>query len=230
LAPGLSAANDTYSGTTTVANGTLALSGSYSNNIANSTTIDVQVGAGLSVSGLTGGTLVLANNQTLKGNGTVTGKLTAGSGSHVAPGASVGHLTQNGDDTFNSGANLDIEIEGKTPATYDHVDVTGAVAVNGATLNLTSASYTPRPNDKYIFISNDGSDAVTGTGFVAGAPVYSGDVALNTPLPEGAVVSTNFLGSGNTAWITYKGGDGNDVAIQVNGRSITRCRPQVITP
>src|SRR6185436_15546239 len=62
--------------------------------------------------------------------------------------------------------------------------------------------YVPQPGDQYVVIRNDSSDPVTGN--------FSG-------LPEGAMVS-NFLGvSGLTARVTYQGGDGNDVAVVVDG-------------
>ena len=213
---------NSYTGVTRIANGTLALAGSLTNNIASSATIDIQTDATriLDVTGLSNQTLVLASGQTLQGNGAVAGKLAAASGSHIAPGASPGHLTQSGDLTLNSGAFLDIEIEGNTAANYDHVDVTGAVALQGATLNLTGPSpgYTPQVGDQYIIITNDSNDPVSNG--LSGAPTLTAGAGGDTPgstLAEGAILSTNFLNSGNSARITYQGGDGNDVAILVLG-------------
>jgi fibronectin-binding autotransporter adhesin len=69
---------NTYTGETKVAAGTLALTGSGS--IANSTTITVDAGATLDVSGTTSGLLTLGSGQTLAGAGTIAGDLAFGSG------------------------------------------------------------------------------------------------------------------------------------------------------
>jgi len=218
----LSGAN-TYTGATTVSQGTLALvSAASNNNIAHSTTLDVQSSATLDVSGLDNGaltdTLVLASGQTLMGKGTVTGKLTAASGAHVAPGASPGVLIQDGDLTLNSGSHLDIEIGGNAPGNgddnHDQVQVTGTVSLGGATLNVSAFSgYTPAAGDQYVIVANDADEAVIGT-LTGGMGTGGGALA------EGAVVSNNFLASGKTARITYLGGDGNDVAIVVDAPNL----------
>jgi hypothetical protein len=83
------------------------------------------------------------------------------------------------------------------------VQVTGDVELGDATLDLDiDPGFTPQAGEPYILIANDGSDAVSGE--------FAG-------LAEGAIVSTDFGGSGLTARITYAGGDGNDVAIVVDG-------------
>ncbi len=61
-APTLSNINN-YNGATTVSGGTLSLSAASSNNIPNSSSISIAAGAGLNVSGLTGGTIVLGGSQ-----------------------------------------------------------------------------------------------------------------------------------------------------------------------
>src|SRR5262249_30887400 len=55
--------------------------------------IDVRAGATLDAASRADGTLTLTAGQTLKGNGTILGKVVAAPGSIVAPGASVGALT-----------------------------------------------------------------------------------------------------------------------------------------
>src|SRR5262249_46816269 len=137
--------------------------------------------------------------------------VTVSSGAHLAPGLSPGVLTTNGDLTLIAGSAYDVDIGGTTPgntaANHDQDVVTGNVVLDssgaGVTLNLTSFNgFVPAPGTAFILIKNNGSQAVSGT------------FAL---LAEGAIVSTNFLGSGKAARITYKGGDGNDVAIVVDG-------------
>ena len=56
------------------------------------------------------------------------------------------------------------EVNGTTPGTqHDQLNVTGTVALGNATLALTSTGYTPALGDTIVLISNDGTDAVTGT-------------------------------------------------------------------
>ncbi|MFC5454382.1 beta strand repeat-containing protein [Prosthecobacter fluviatilis] len=81
----LTAAN-TYTGKTTVAAGTLALSGSGS--VAASPWLEVRSGATLNVTAVTGGTQTLSN-QVLSGTGSVTGTVVMGAGSILRPGAST---------------------------------------------------------------------------------------------------------------------------------------------
>jgi len=145
---------------------------------AGATTGDVYVGGG-----------------TLKGSGTV-GAITLVSGI-VAPGLSPGCLAS-GNLSY-SGGTLQIEINGATVCTeYDQQQVTGTVALAAATtLNISRlAAYVPALNASYTIISNDASDAVTGT-FVG--------------LAQGATVVVD----GVTYTISYTGGDGNDVTLTV---------------
>jgi fibronectin-binding autotransporter adhesin len=136
---------------------------------------------------------------TLKGNGTVGG-LYISQGGVVAPGHSPGCLTSNGDLTL--GGKLQVEIGGNAPCNgYDQTIVNGAVTIDN--LNSTPeidintyGSFKPAAGNTYVIISNDGSDAVTGT--------FAG-------LAEGATFARN----GYVFQITYQGGDGNDVAVIV---------------
>jgi hypothetical protein len=118
--------------------GILKLLTAGNNNVANSTVIDVASGATLDVTGVTGAGGFALNGgigQTLKGNGTITGKLAVGSGSHLAPGESVGMLTMSGLN-LQSGSVLDFEFN-STPLN-DFVNVTAAngLTINGGGFNL----------------------------------------------------------------------------------------------
>ena len=117
----------------------------------------------------------------------------------LAPGNSPGQVVINGDLILNGDDFLDIEINGQTAGSgYDQFIVNGAVVLNSAALNLTN-TYTPVDGDKFTLIDNDAADGITGE-FVG--------------YPEGHVF-TNFLGSGLNAYLTYVGGDGNDVVIHM---------------
>ena len=80
------------------------------------------------------------------------------------------------------------------------LSVSGRVELNNATLSVAGA---PRPGGTSTFtlIDNDGSDAVAG--------IFSG-------APERAMVTTD----GRPMRISYVGGDGNDVTLQVPGGTV----------
>jgi fibronectin-binding autotransporter adhesin len=147
----LSNANNTYTGTTTVNNGTLALGGGTINNIVNSPTINVRNSTSnldVTASGLTLSTTV---DQTLNGNGTVYGAVTA-SGAHnttIAPGNSPGKLTfaNAGDLTLSTATTVEMEIggdgiggTGTAGTNYDQIVMSStpskALNINGAKLKL----------------------------------------------------------------------------------------------
>jgi len=143
----------TYTGSTFVNSGTLALSGAAA--IGSSTNIAVASGATFNVSGLTGGNLTLASGQMLSGSGTVLGTIDNGSGASVAPGASAGTLTIGG--LTLSGGSLNYELANLTTTgsgINDHIVVTGQLNISGATtLNLTYLNGLPAGSGKYTLIS-----------------------------------------------------------------------------
>lgn len=106
---------NTYSGVTTVANGTLQLSASGS--IDNSSRITVNTGTTFNVTAVTSG-YTLKSGQTLEGSGTVNGNTTALSGATIAPGTSENRvadkLTFTGSVTLNSGSTLKLDINAPT--------------------------------------------------------------------------------------------------------------------
>ena len=118
----------------------------------------------------------------------------------LSAGASPGQVTINGNLTLDSDDTMPIEINGTNAASqYDNFIVNGTVTLGSATLSL-SGTHNPATGDTFTIISNDSTDAVSGT--------FAG-------LAEGAIIS-NFLGSGAKAQITYAGGsNSNDVVITV---------------
>ncbi|MES2793629.1 MAG: right-handed parallel beta-helix repeat-containing protein, partial [Planctomycetota bacterium] len=84
---------------------------------------------------------------------------------------------------------------------YEALSVNGTVTLGQSlTLNV-GPSLVAMAGTEIILISNDGTDAVTGT--------FSN-------YADGAIISTNFGGTGKTARISYTAGDGNDVGIRVD--------------
>lgn len=166
--------DNTYTGATTVTDGTLFVNGSQPSSAIT----------------LTGGTL--------GGTGTV-GPITA-TGGTVAPGLSPGILSS-GDISFNGATTFQVEIDGTTAGSdYDVLDVTGTVALGGATLDVVPG-FAPAIGAEFVIIENDGADAVTGT--------FGG-------LAEG----DEFDASGITYRISYSGGDGNDVTLTAAGTPV----------
>lgn len=142
------------------------------------------------------GDVNVSTGGTLKGTGT-TKVLSVGAGATVAPGHSPGCLSTN--DLLMSGK-YEFELKGSTACTdHDQIKVTGTVDLDATTAELSTVilpGYTATAGQKYVIVSNDGTDAVTGT--------FKG-------LAEGA---TFMLGNGQFR-ISYVGGDGNDVELTV---------------
>lgn len=109
-------ADNTYTGTTRVAAGTLLVNGS----LHGSSAVTVQDGG------------------TLGGTGTIGGSTSIEAGGTLATGASVGTLTFNSDLTLASGAVWDWEFIDRTPGNYDQ-----AIGTGGAKLILPSDTTTP---------------------------------------------------------------------------------------
>ncbi|QEL17930.1 YDG domain-containing protein [Limnoglobus roseus] len=143
----------------------------------------------------TAGALTVADGATFGGAATVGATGVAGTLQPGGPGTGTAVLNT-GDVSFGaSGARvLAVDLNGTG---YDQVNVVGSVDLTGATLTPTLGSgYKPALNTKFAIISNDGTDAVTGT--------FAG-------LAEGAT----FVLDGRTYTISYVGGDGNDVTLTV---------------
>lgn len=188
------AGNNTFSGPTIVNAGTLQVDGSIANSALT----------------LNGGTLagdgtfgdVTLSNTTLSGSGTF-GDITSLGGVTIAPGHSPGIMNV-GSTTLTGTDSVDIQIGGTDAATpqFDQLNVTGTLDLGGATLNVSfiddfvtpPPSYQPGLHDRFQIITNDDTDAVTGT--------FNG-------LPEGTV----FTISGVPLVISYVGGTGNDVVL-----------------
>ncbi len=118
---------NTYTGSTVVETGTLTIVGS----ISGSTTIDVQSGAFLNVSGAANG-FVVSDTQTLGGRGTVMGNVGTADGAKLSPGLqNPGTLTFTGD--------VDLTLAVTKPASASLLFDLGAVSDE---ITLTSGTLT----------------------------------------------------------------------------------------
>src|SRR5262249_3163323 len=137
---------------------------------------------------------VILNGGTLGGTGTV-GNVLINSGARMAPGASPGIL-RTGTVTFAAGSSVTLPLTGASPGAggYDQLSVTGGVTLAGGagvTLKIPTTApngFVPHPGETFLILKNDGTDSLAGAGKFAG-------------LPENAVVTRDFLGSGLTARI-----------------------------
>lgn len=142
-------ATNNYTGATEVNQGTLIVNGNISTSVTS-----------------------VATGATLGGSGTV-GALTIASGAFVTPGNSPGIFTVNGN--YTQAGTYNSEITGTVAGAggYDQIIVTGNVDITGGSFAalFSSGSYTL--GDKLFILTNDGSDAITGSysGFVQGATV-----------------------------------------------------------
>jgi len=141
----MNGANNTYTGVTTVSNGTLIVNGT---NISSSTHVYV------------GG---------FGGAGTIAGPVTLEAGTTLIPGASVGTLTINSDFT-NNASTFVFEVNRLLSPSNDTVNVSGALVrtVTGGTLNVVNVGPVLSAGDKFTLFSqplpNGASMTVTGSG------------------------------------------------------------------
>ncbi|HND52199.1 MAG TPA: hypothetical protein PLV92_07375, partial [Pirellulaceae bacterium] len=157
------------------------------------------------------GSLATASAVTVESTGRLTGVGTIGgpvtSAGSIAPGAATSGVVSG---IINSGAVsltagwLTIDIGGADAGSgatkHDQWNVAGTVSLGDGLARLSLAgAYVPQMGDDFVLIANDGADYTTG---------YLLDAA-GAPLFEGAPLVFN----GKFLFISYNGGDGNDVVL-----------------
>ena len=135
--------------------------------------------------------VTIAPNGTLAGNGTIAGALI--SHGTVSPGASAGEITITGPASFTATSIYNVELGGVSPGQLDQVHFSGDAAIAGALQVSPLAGYVLPPRQNYVIATVGG----TRTGTFIG-------------LAEGASVGT--FGT-RELFITYAGGDGNDITL-----------------
>lgn len=150
-------------GTGTLAkNGTGKLSFTGTSSVGGGTTINA---GALAVNGHLASNVTVNQGGTLNGSGNITGHITNNGGT-ISPGNSIGHLTVDGDFTFNSGT---YEVEVDPQGDSDRVSVVGAghaVRIHAGTLLVVPHPGTYTPGTKYTIITTE-----------AGGNVWVGELA-----------------------------------------------------
>jgi fibronectin-binding autotransporter adhesin len=105
-------------------------------------------------------------NAVVCGKGT-TGPLTLNSSGSIQPGqnlgGSVGKLSS-GSVAFNASSYLYLQLNGSLPGgTYDQLNVTGTVSINGSSNLYETLGFTPAQGQVFVIVNNDGTDPVSGT-------------------------------------------------------------------
>ncbi|MEO8135779.1 MAG: autotransporter-associated beta strand repeat-containing protein [Betaproteobacteria bacterium] len=116
---------------------------------------------GLIVTGTIGNVLLDQSGGTLAGTGTVGNIVATGGGTPatIAPGASPGVLNASGTVTLATNTALAIEIGGTTAGTqYDRLNATGAVNLNGASLQASLVNgFVPAPGNQFTIVQSAGT-------------------------------------------------------------------------
>jgi autotransporter-associated beta strand protein len=180
----LSSPSNTYTGAMTVGAGTLVVNGAFP-------TASAAVNTGA----------------VLTGSGTIGAGVTVNSGGTLAPGSSPGTINT-GNLTVSGTLVCDVDLG--SPRAADLVAVTGTVTLNATSVLSVNALNAGSPaSGTFIIVSNDGTDAVSGTfGSVTGLPTgFAGTVNY-------AFTGTDSLG---------RTGDGNDIAIVIEPSCYANC-------
>jgi autotransporter-associated beta strand protein len=205
-----------YSGSTTINEGTLALVGSGA--ISNSGAITIATGASLDVSAASGFSRTSA--QSLGGNGTVVGVVSAYNNSTISAGVSVGRLTFSGDLIQAGGVNNSFEL---TAATNDTINVTGTLNVSGGTNAISVVALGgPLPAGTYKLIEYGTLIGGVTNFTLSGAP---GSLTNDTVNKTISLITPGIRGATNVVWV---GGSGNnwDVINSVNWKKQSDGSPE----
>jgi autotransporter-associated beta strand protein len=162
------AGQNTYTGSTTISNGVLALTNnattSIDGSIGNTTNIFINAGAILDVSGLLTPTLTLGSSQNIGGAGKLNGSLDTTSGATITPGiGAAGTLTVTNAIAF--GGNINIAVDHTaTGATNSSLAAATITIPSGATLNVNQGTNDLVTGDTFkLFKIGDSSVSALGS-------------------------------------------------------------------
>ncbi len=162
------------------------------------------------------GDVIVADGSSLSGGGLIASNVV------VQSNATLGSISANSLHLHN-GSLFSTRLNGPLPGTdFDQVvinpsdAVDGAVTIDDGALLDLSLGFTPTDNTEFVLINNDGNDVINGR--FRTLIDTDGSMLLDArTLDEGDVVLDTTSGIPRAAYITYFGGDGNDVAIVTAG-------------
>ncbi len=220
---------DTYSGSTTISNGVLALIGDTG--VSNSPTISISSPGVLDVSGRNDGTLSLGTDitsQTLQGNGTIRGSLVVGSLGTVTPGFSVGTLTVTNAVTLGGAAVFELDRAGSPNSDR----IVAKLFTGGGTLTVTNIGAGLQAGDTFQLFSTNISGFAAVNLQTNDAANYKAYTWTNRLAIDGTIrvltavltVNTNrpIIGcavSGNTLTLSWPTNAGWTLEVQTNSSS-----------
>ncbi len=211
----LSGAN-TYTGTTTISNGTLALSGSGL--ISSSPIINVNGGATFDVSAIS---FTLGGSQVLNGNGTVSGNVATASGASIQPGASPGTLTFANNLDLTGGGTTIFELSTSAGGGNDQIVVSGNLTLNNSTvihISALSGAANLDTNADYVLCS------VAGTTTMAPPPSLIWDGTQ-----PGNYLNYTLVKTGNNVVLRYVSATAPTLTAAASLTTATRNQPFALT-
>jgi autotransporter-associated beta strand protein len=172
----------TYTGATSISQGTLVVNG-----VLGETAVSVTA---------TSGTATLGGSGTI---GSSAASLTVGSNGYLAPGNSPGTLTVNGSVSLNAGSTYNYQFTGGGTAA-DLVDANGTLNINGGTLSLENLGTAVAIGDKYTLFAYNTAGTLTGFDGLAEGAQFSAagsDWVINY-----ASTSAGLNGGTGTSYVT----------------------------
>ena len=198
---------NTFTGSTTISNGVLALTNNAvsfaDGSIGSSTNIFINAGAFLDVSGIANGTMPLNSSQVISGNGTLLGLLDTTAGGTVSPGGGIngglGILTVT--NTINLGGVAWMKLNRASSPNSDRLVSSTASIINyGGTLVVTNIGGELHTGDTFTLFSA----AALNNSFTLVLPNYytwntsqlnaSGQISVTSTLPPPAITNVDFSG------------------------------------
>lgn len=196
----------TYAGSTTIGSGTLALVGSGS--IASSGLITVSNGTILDVTGRVDQTLTINSGKSLRGSGTILGKLAAAVGSTINPGDAIGTLIVQSNITL--AGTLSMEINRTNSQTADQLASGSGSITGGGSLVVFNSGPPPQSGDVFHLFNVP----VTGFSSVSLPSLPSNCAWTNTLAIDGTIQVVTFVSTTLT-----------NITMQICGNMLTLAWP-----
>jgi autotransporter-associated beta strand protein len=198
------AATNTYTGTTVVSNGTVALKGF--GQLSQSSLISLMAGTVLNVNGRSDQTLTLNSGQTLTESGSVDGKLNALAGSTISPGAGIATLTVQNNITL--AGQLTMELNRTNVQNCNELVSSEGSITGGGVLTVNNLGAALQWGDTFQLFNN---------------PV-SGFVTINLPVVSPYSWANNLASNGTIA-VTVSSTIPTNITAQVTGDNLVLTWP-----